>query len=459
MNINTIKSIHFVGIGGISQSALALMMTKLNKKVSGTDDNIDNNVFILKQHNIEIYEKTPESVIENADLIVYTNAVSKTHHDLVLATKFNKPILERAEFLGLFSSLFTECIAVAGTHGKTTTTALCYQAMQTKNPTLHLGGVLKNIQSNQILGGKRFFITEACEFNKSFLHLKPTVSIITNVEKEHMNTFKTIENLFASFIQFAKQTTDLVIVESQSEIYNKLKTQNLTAKLGTVALNSPADLYASNIHISNGKTEFECFYHGKKLGETAINSILEHDVKNCLFAIYTALFYNIDFDTIKQGILTFNGVKRRFEVLFEKPKIIHDYAHHPTEIIDTIKATKQLSTQNIVCVFQPHTFSRTKTLMPEFKNCFSDVDKLILLPTYKAREKSIYGGRSIDLYNEIKDIINTSYIKSKQELFKYLLTINDNKQTTFLFLGAGSIGNFAKDFVSTIQNKRKSPIF
>lgn len=445
MNINTIKNIHFVGIGGISQSALACLLEKLNKKVSGTDDNIDENVQNLKNHNITIYEKTPRHVIENADLIVYTNAVKATHDDLVLATKLGKKILERAEFLGLFSSFFTECIAVSGTHGKTTTTALCFLAMQPKNPTLHMGGILKNINSNQVLGGKHFFITEACEYNKSFLHLNPTVSIITNVEKEHMNTFKTEENLFASFIQFAKQTKDLVIVEKNSKIHAKLNSLNLNAKLKTVSKDSPADLYATNIFISNGKTHFNCVFNGTNLGQITLNSVLEHNITNCLFAISVALYFGVKFDTIKANISGFLGIKRRFEILSKTPQIIHDYAHHPTEISASINAAKKITKNKLICIFQPHTFSRTKTLMPQFKQCFLGADELIIIPTYKARESPILGGRSIDLYNELDSLTSAVYIKNNHDLYDFLLSLNDS-DNTFLFLGAGSIEKIANDF-------------
>lgn len=449
MNINTIKNIHFVGIGGISQSALARLMSKLGKTVSGTDDNLNKNVLSLRKDNITIYKKTPLSVISNADMIVYTNAVSQNHPDLVSAQKLNKIILERAEFLGLFSCLFTENIAIAGTHGKTTTTALCYLAMKTRNPTLHIGGILKNIQSNQVLGGKHFFITEACEYNRSFLHLNPTVSVITNVEPEHMNTFKTKESLFDSFIQFAKQTTDLVLIENNSEIHKKLLSQNLTVKIGTVSMGPPSDLYADNIQLVNGITKFNCIYKGKKLGQITINSCLKHNVINCLFAIYVALYYGVNFEIIKKNIASFLGVQRRFDMLLESPKIIHDYAHHPTEIAASINAARQIAKNKLICIFQPHTFSRTKTLMPEFKKCFLGVDKLILLPTYKAREKPILGGRSIDLYNEIQNKIDTTYIKNEQDLYKQLKLFN-NKNNTFLFLGAGSIEQNAYDSISKL---------
>lgn len=443
--VHKILSIHFVGIGGISQSALAKIMKQQNKIVTGTDDNINLKINEFKKCGIQVFKATPREVLDKTDLVVYTNAVSKTHPDIVYAKQINKPILERANFLALLANNFSQSIAISGTHGKTTTTALTFFAMQSKAPTLHVGGIVNKLNSNFKIGKNKFFITEACEFNKSFLHLNPNVSVITNVECEHMNTFKTEENLYKSFIQFAKQTKHFIVVEKNSKISNLLSSEKLSAKLFEVSITTPCNLWAKNIKQENDKILFDCFSFNKKLESFCIFGYGKHNVLNCLFAIAVSMYYGIDLKSIKEGLKDYCGIKRRFETILACPLIIHDYAHHPTEINATLQTAKSVLNKPIICIFEPHTFTRTKTLLSKFKTCFLSADKLVILPTYNARESPIAGGKSEDLVKAVKEFQETHFIKSKENLFKFL-TPYISQNYAFLFLGAGTIDLIANKF-------------
>lgn len=445
--LKNIKNIHFIGIGGASMNGLAKLMACQGKNVTGTDDNITTNILKnLENNKIKFYEKTPLQVLDNSELIVYTNAVRKNHPDMQYSFKMQKNIIERAEFLGILSNFFTECIAICGTHGKTTTTGLTSFAMQIKNPTSHIGGSVEKFGGNIKIGTRHYFITEACEYNKSFLHLHPTVTVITNIEQEHMDTFKTTENLYNCFIQLAKQTSDVIITTNNLPILNQLFNKNITAKIICVDIDKKSDFWATNITETNGKFSFDIYERDTKINKIKLNILGKHNVLNALFAIAVSRHFNIPYNNIIDGIQQFEGVERRFQFLQKEPfGIIHDYAHHPTEIKTAISTAKLLGYEKIFCIFEPHTYSRTKYLMKDFLTCFNETDELILLPTYSAREKEQIGRRSIDLFNNLQDTINVSYFKNPDLLNKFLIKNVKNNQLT-LWLGAGTIYNFAKNF-------------
>ncbi|MBQ8762238.1 MAG: UDP-N-acetylmuramate--L-alanine ligase, partial [Clostridia bacterium] len=355
-----------------------------------------------------------------------------------------KHSIERAQFLGLLCQEFSNTIAISGTHGKTTTTAMLAFALQSISPTVHLGGMINNY-GNLILGKHSFFITEACEFNKSFLHIKPNVCIITNTEKEHMDCYKNEQDLLNSFYQFAHQTKDLIVIQNNNPILHNLRKSN--ANITTFGLDNKADIYATNITQNNAKFSFDCIYNKTKLGTINLNILGKHNILNALACIAVSLHYGVEFEKIKQGLESFTGVERRFEFLKHSPcTLIHDYAHHPTEIKASLATAKLVKKNRILCVFEPHTYSRTKSLMPEFLKCFNDADEVLLLPTYSAREKPIKGGSSFDIFLNLPDEINCQYFINQIKLFNYLkqeVQPND----LVIFLGAGTIGDFAKKFL------------
>ena len=440
------KNILFIGIGGISMSGLARICKHLGANIFGTDITANENVLSLKKDCIaKIKIGNSPSFVNIADIIIYTNAIKQNNLDLKLAKRLNKPIYERATFLGIISCKYKNTIAVSGTHGKTTTTSLLGWIFDIANKpyTVHIGGISNNLGSNIKINGFKYFITEACEYQKSFLHLNPNTTIINNIEFDHPDCFKNIDDITKTFIQLSNQTKDLLIINGDSLNISTFQHKNTI----TFGLKNTNTIYAKNIITKNSKTYFDVVFKNKILGQLCTNLIGNHNIYNVLAATLLALSYSISFADIQQATLTFNGTKRRLECLNHSPNVFLDYAHHPSEIKATISSLMQYYGK-ITVVFQPHTYSRTLALINEFSSCFLGVSVLYILPTYPAREKEIIGGRAIDLFYNIQSI-DAQYISNPQSLI-YLLNNNIKPNDTVLFLGAGDIDIIAKTYVKTI---------
>ena len=462
MKLKDFNKIHFVGIGGISMSALATLLASKKYNVTGNDDNDSDIVQDLRSKGIKVSIGNDLDDIKVADLVVYTNAISQNSPTISLAKKLNKPMLERAQLLGMISSEYREVIAISGTHGKTTTTAMLGIIFKTANlfPTIHMGGISNDWNSNLQIGHKKYFVTEACEYNKSFLHLRPSVSIITNIEPDHMDCYHNIEELQSAFLQFARQTKDCLVINGDtvpSDIPKSKSQQNLI----TFGLSPTNHYYAKNLKASNGKYSFDCYYKNENLGNIQLNIVGKHNVYNALGAIATSLYFGIQFDDIKKALSIFSGVNRRFEKIYDADNLlmIHDYAHHPTEIKCSIRTAKQIAQGRLIVIFEPHTYSRTCALIDYFATAFNGADKVIILPTYPARESYILGGDAIDLFYRVAEHTpETQYFQHLHALFNEL--DKDTKSgDTLLWLGAGTIYDFAKKYVEhkTMQKDKKSP--
>lgn len=448
------KKVFFVGINGVSMSALALLTLKMGVQVAGSDKNYGGLARKLKKKGVKIFRSHKASNIKQCDLVVFSGAVASDNKELVQAHKLNIKTMERSEYLGLISKNYKNVIAISGTHGKTTTSAMIGYIflLAGKNPTIHIGGEFKYFNGNLFVGGKDFFITEACEFRDSFLKLKPNVSVITNIEKEHLDYFKNFERETMSFNKFAKKTKDAcyTLLESKNLLRDDLNI-NFCSLSKTGQKNNSCPFEARNIKIlSGGKYFFDVYYGRKFLSEISLGVPGEFNVKNALLAIAVARHYGIEMEVIRLALKTFCNVDRRFELIGERDGniVLQDYAHHPTEIRVTIRMCHEVYKKPIVCIFQPHTFSRTRTLINEFLPCFDGVSELLLLSTYSAREKYVYLG-SVDY---LKDKLVATKPKYKiagvfdkkglaEQLKKY-------KNCVLLFLGAGDINICAKEYLS-----------
>lgn len=453
MIIKNFNRIHLVGIGGISMSALAQILHSKKHIITGTN-NVDNSTLhTLRNLGINISTTHNPDYIKLCNLVVYSSAIPNNHPDLVLAKTLRKPILNRAEFLSLLSSSYHNIISVSGTHGKTTTTAMLdyiFSNAQLK-PTTHIGGIMNHNSQNFSLGSRKFFITEACEYQRSLLHLHPNTSIITNIEPEHMDCYHNFDEVLSTFQQFTHQTKELIIVNG--DLPTNLFTPTKGQQMLTFGFNNTYDCYPTNIQCNNGKYIFDCIYFGKNLGQVRLNIFGKHNILNALSAIATSLYYNIHFSIIQSALSTFSGVDRRFNILHQSPYIIHDYAHHPTEIKHAILTAKSLSPNPLTTIFQPHTYSRTLTLMKEFSTAFQDTDNLIILPTYPSREMPLLGGDAIDLfYNVLQHNPNTTYCQHTDSLF-HILDDLTTTQDTLLFLGAGTIDTIANQYLTHHTNQ------
>ena len=357
-------------------SALALLVKSEGKIVTGSDLSKSAITKKLKQKGVKVYKKHRATNIKNCDLVVYSGAVPSENPEIKMANQKNIPVIERSELLYLISKQYKNVIAVSGTHGKTTTTAMIAYIFMIcgLNPTVHIGGEFGAIDGNIKLGRKEFFITEACEFRDSFLTLKPTVSVINNIELEHLDYFKNFDNEVKSFNKFAYKTKKTCFINSK--IAPLIKKED---NIRTYGYSNSNSLYVRNIRLgSDNKYSFDCYKGKCYIGNFKLNVYGKHNIENALAAISVCLEYGIDYNVIYLGLKSFTNVHRRFELvgLYKKCMMIHDYAHHPTEIFNTIKTCKEVFKKKVICVFQPHTYSRTKTLIENFSKCFDGLDCL-----------------------------------------------------------------------------------
>ena len=441
-NILNKKHIHFIGICGISMSSLALLLVNNNIKITGSDIQYNQIVKDLRTKKIKVTIGHCENNIEkDCDLVVYTGAIKEDNIELLTAKQNNIQTMERSEFLGLICKLFKKVIAVAGTHGKTTTTAMIAHIFSVAGlkPTVHIGGISNNFNSNMLIGNNDYFITEACEYRNSFKYIKSDTCVITSTEPDHLDTYKNVVSLKNAYINFAKNSNNIITTSFVKNI-------NCKKNIVCVGLNF-GDLYAKNLKCNEyGCCSFDCWNKNKYLANFKLNVIGEYNVYNALCAIAVALEYKVSVSVIYDALKSFKGVARRNEKIGEIDGIplICDYAHHPTEIQKTICANR-LIYKNILCVFQPHTYSRTLIFKKEFANCFRGVKKLLIYKTYPAREQKIDGGDAKDLFKVVKiKQENKYFIESKYKL-KSALYDNLKNIDCILILGAGNIYNIAKN--------------
>ena len=436
------KKIHFIGIGGISMSALATYLHLQGYSVQGSDIAQNNETIKLNNLGINTFVGHNAVNLQNVDVCVYSGAIDKSNVELAYALNHSIPTLERSELLGIIAKDFTNTIAVAGTHGKTTTTAMLAQIFIDANlsPTVHIGGDFDYIKGNFLYSKKKYFITEACEYRRSFLALHPQYSIINNVELDHTDCYKDITNMYDAFYKFVEQTQNAVFINYNDPFYKLIKNNDKVISYG---LSSKADYCATNLRQNKNKYTFDILHCGEYIGTIKLNIAGKYNAVNALASVSVSHYLGIPIQTIKQSLYNFKNVDRRFEFIkkLNNSDIYRDYAHHPTEIKNLLNNIKHLKYDKIICFFQPHTYSRTKGLFNEFLTSFDSCDKLYLLPTYPAREFPIEGGDSKDLYNELKKYKKeVHYIQDIKEV-KQLLNENSIQHNIILLVGAGDIGN------------------
>lgn len=426
-------------------SALARIYQSRGYKIYGSDLVNSELTHQLKKEGMEIKIGSAPQFVERSDFVVYTSAVNKNNSDLKLAKKLNKNILSRAQLLGKLSQEF-KTISVSGTHGKTTTTGMIANCllMAGKDPTIHIGGILNNIKSNVYIGKSDLLVTEACEYKDSFLTLKNYISVVLNIEEDHMDYFKNKDNLYKSFYKFIKNTQ-----KNGFLCYKFGEKVKLTKNSLSFGLEKEADVFAKNIKKKKGKYSFDLYYLDKKLIRINLPCYGKHNIFNALACASVCICLGLSAKEIKKGLEDFKGIERRFQTINDDKSImIHDYAHHPKEIESTIKTCKEIyNKKKIVTIFQPHTYSRTRDLYNDFLSCFNLSDEVWLLPIYPAREKPIKNITSFALSEDLKKIgENVKYFSSFDDCKKHIEK-NNKKSNVFLFLGAGDICNLAYQFL------------
>jgi UDP-N-acetylmuramate--alanine ligase len=458
------QHIHFVGIGGIGMSGIAELLLNLNYSISGSDIKDSDILQRLKKMGAKITIGHKKSNIEKADVVVYSSAVSRDNVEVQAARETSIPVIRRAEMLAELMRM-KYGIAVAGSHGKTTTTSLIATVLARGglDPTVVIGGKLNSLGSNAKLGQGEFLVAEADESDGSFTRLSPTITVVTNVDKEHMDHYKDIEEIKLAFLEFVNKVPFYgMSILCLDEPYIQEMIPKIEKKHITYGLTSQADYMAKDIASSGFKTSFNLFIKGKEMGKMTINMPGFHNVYNALATTAVALELDIDFKTIKEALSEFSGIQRRFQIKGETGgvMIVDDYGHHPTEIKAVLKAAKEgWKGKRLIVVFQPHRYTRTMHLLHDFFTAFNDSDLLVITDIYSAGEKPIENIDAKTISEGVKKYGHKGvfYIKNRSKIVDFLMkTVKENDLV--LTLGAGNIFTVGDAFLAKMEagNKNKA---
>lgn len=451
-----IKKVHFVGIGGIGMSGLAEILWSRGFKVSGSDISLSEVTNRLSELGMEIYEGHSQENINDVDVLVYSSAVNIDNPEVKAAIDLKIPVIKRSEMLAETMRM-KYGIAIAGTHGKTTTTSMVGLVLTKAgiDPTIIVGGKLSGLGgTNARLGKGEYIVVEADEFDRSFLKLTPSIAVITNLEKEHLDIYNDLDDIKSAFIEFANKVPFFgfaVLCLDEPALQEIIP--EIPRKIITYGITNQADVRAVDISYSEHSNIYTVIYFGKELGQIKLNVPGLHMIKNSLVAVSIAMQLGIDFSLIKEALESFTGVYRRFETKYDKElMVIDDYAHHPTEINATLAAIRGGWKRRLVAVFQPHLYSRTKDFYQEFGRSFLNSDLFICTDVYPAREKPIEGvsGKLITDAAKSYGHKNVYYEPDKTNipsLLKRLCKEGD----IIVTLGAGDIWKFGENFIEVLN--------
>lgn len=450
MNLSVIQRIYFLGIGGIGMSALARYFKKQGAVVSGYDKTPSTLTESLESEGIDIhFDDDLHKVDKNADVFVYTPAIPKSHPAFQLVRNLGKTWYKRSEVLQWITD---ECktLAISGTHGKTTTTAILTHIMHDSfgNTAGFVGGVMSNYNSNLITSqNPEYAVVEADEYDKSFLRLNPEIAVVTSLDPDHLDIYGSFDQMKSDYKKFAKNAKRLLVNASLAKDFDIAKTYSAKTE---------ADYTAKNIQVVNGRFEFDVHCAAEWIGKFNTSLPGRHNVENALAAIAINHMLNTDMVAVASALASFQGVHRRFERVFEQGQVrlIDDYAHHPVEISAAISAARELYPKTkITVIFQPHLFSRTRDLEDDFAMSLSEADEVILVPIYPAREEPIDGVSSDHLLKKVS--LKTKHLVEKSDLTKAVLSLSPE---TVLVLGAGDIdrwvnplANCLKDWINNVE--------
>lgn len=451
--------IFFVGIGGIGMSGIAELLLKLNYRVSGSDLKSTPITKRLKSLGGTIYKGHKEENIEGADVLVVSSAIKEGNPEVRAARKAAIPVIPRAEMLAELMRL-KYSVAVSGAHGKTTTTSMVAAVLEKGDldPTVVIGGVLKSVGTNALHGLGAFLVAEADESDGSFLKFSPSIAVVTNIDLEHLDFYKDMEDIKSVFLQFIGRIPfyGLAVLCLDSEPVQQLIPE-INSRYTTYGISTQADFQARNIVSQGPKSLFDVYRHGEKMGAIILNLPGMHNVLNCLASIVVGTELDIPFETIKKALEQLQGVERRIEIKGNAKGIlvIDDYGHHPTEVKATLKAVRECwPDKRLVVVFQPHRYTRTRALFNEFSRAFYQTDELILVPIYAASEESIDGVTSERLADEISahGHKSVSFMEEPESVVAYLLE-NLKKGDILLTLGAGNVYQLGETLAERLSAK------
>lgn len=403
--IDNIKRVHMIGIGGSGMCPLAEILHSKGYILTGSDNNESDPLARIRKLGIKVFMGHAPENIEGAELIVYSAAIAKDNPELVQAEKKGIPTMERSYLLGALTRKYDNVIGVCGTHGKTTVTSMITQILYLNKmePSAVIGGKLPLINSNGIAGKSDILVCEACEFVNTFLQMSPDISVLLNIDNDHLDFFKTMDNLVASFSKFIGMSS-LGFINGDDPLVIKAA-KNTNAQLITFGFTQNNNYYADDIRPEKFGFSFDVYKNGEKLIRICLNIPGRHNVLNALAAFSVCDYLGVEANGIKEALESFRGAGRRFEFLGEMGGFVlaDDYAHHPTEITATLSAAKALENKRVVAIFQPFTFSRTALLLDEFIDALSIADEVVLTPIMGSREINTYGISSQDIAKGLKN--------------------------------------------------------
>ncbi|MGN1119622.1 MAG: UDP-N-acetylmuramate--L-alanine ligase [Oscillospiraceae bacterium] len=449
------KHIHFIGIGGSGMYPLAQILHTRGYYLTGSDNNETTTLDAVRSMGIPVMLGQRAENIEGADLIVYSAAIMADNPELVAAKASGVLTVERSDLLGLVTSEFSKAFCVSGTHGKTTTSSMLTMILLSAGIDLStvIGGKLKAIGGSGRAGKSEYMVCEACEFVDTFLKLFPNISIILNIDRDHMDYFKTMENLKNSFSKFCGLTTDLIIANGDDEnTMEAVKNSDTKAQVVTFGKTGKNDFFAEDIrHVSDFHTDFALMHKGAKLCDITIHVPGIHNVYNAVAACAAAYSAGIPVAALRDGLEKFGGAMRRFEcrAVINGVTIVDDYGHHPAEIAVTLKTAKEMSFKRVWVVHQPFTYSRTAMLLDEFAKALSIADKVVLTEIMGSREKNTYNIYSKDLAERIDGCV---WFPTFEEVAKYV-TGNVSEGDLVITTGCGDVYKVADMMIKMLENK------
>lgn len=467
--LNRVHRVHFIGIGGSGMYPLVQILHAKGYQISGSDNNETETLDAVRKMGIKVYLGQRAENIEGAELIVYTAAIMSDNPELIAANNSGAYVCERAELLGLVTGWYNNAVCVSGTHGKTTTSSMLTQIFMCEGVDLScvIGGKLPSIGGSGRCGKSDIMVCEACEFEDHFLKLHPDVAVILNVDEDHLEYFKNLDNIKSSFRKFAQSAEKAVVANGDDEnTMDSLK--GIEKEIITFGFGRNND-YSAKITEKKGLcTRFELYVKGEKQGEYEIHVPGDHNVLNALAAIAAARYCKVSYEGIAEGLRTFMGAIRRFEKICEinGVTIVDDYAHHPQEISCTLKAAKSLDFKRVWAVFQPFTFSRTKLLLDDFVTALSIADKAVITNIMGSREKNTYGIYTEDLASKIKgavwfdtphDVADQQTSQQKDYNFGQVvdyLAENVTEGDLVITLGCGDVYKVAKRLAKKLEQSR-----
>lgn len=451
--LENIHNIHFVGIGGSGMCPLAEILLSKGYNITGSDNSVSDTLERIKGYGIKVYMGHHAENVNGSDLVVYTAAVKQDNPELVSAREQGIKTMERSEMLGIVSDKYDNSIAVSGTHGKTTTTAMITQILMGCNldPSAIIGGKLPFIGGNSAVGKSDIIVCEACEYVNTFLQMHPAVSVILNVDADHLDFFKDIDDIKNSFNKFAKQTSKALIINGDDK--NSVDcTSDVQLNKLFFGMDSSNDYYAENYSNDGGvKQSFDLMHNGEKLVRIKLNVPGKHNVLNALAGITTAIYFGAEPQQIANSLEKFTGVHRRFEVLGEVNNITvaDDFAHHPTELTATLNSAMSMGFRKVWGVFQPHTFSRTYMLLDDFAKALSIPDEIIISEILPVRETNTYNIYAEDLCAKIDGSV---YRQTFDEITEYVCE-HAQPGDLIITMGGGNVYMCANQIYKTLKEK------